>query len=134
MLYHLQTLLQSHNHIRNNILTMGTLQPGNVYIDLPIDFDFQGNRPDEVTIPINEVKSHLVPFASIEPDYDWPIFLKPFKLLAKENDKGLGDIVKHIIGDTNSEAFKKWYKDNMGTTCGCHERQAWLNKKYPLKR
>jgi hypothetical protein len=39
--------------------------------------------------------------------------------------------VVHVIGDTRSERFKEWFQEKFGQSCGCTERQAWLNRKFP---
>jgi hypothetical protein len=71
--------------------------------------------------------------SSIPPD-KWPLWAKALKLLAKPEDKGIGDVVARMIGDEKSEAFKKWYKLTFGKDCGCPGRQSGWNHKYPLPR
>lgn len=63
---------------------------------------------------------------------DWPFALRPMKLMAKEGDRGLGDIVLRQIGEANSDAYKKWFERLFGRPCGCSERQDNLNRDYPL--
>lgn len=62
----------------------------------------------------------------------WPLYLQPFKLLAKEGDTGLGDIIARTIGPVGGDAFKDWYKATIGRDCGCRDRQIYLNTTYPL--
>ena len=62
----------------------------------------------------------------------WPAYLQPFKLLAKEGDSGLGDIIARTVGPVGGDAFKNWYKKTMGRDCGCRDRQVFLNATYPL--
>ena len=62
----------------------------------------------------------------------WPPYLLPFKLLKKEGDRGLGDIIARTIGPVGGDAFKTWYKDTIGQDCGCRDRQIHLNRTYPL--
>lgn len=69
---------------------------------------------------------------SVVPDRDWPLLLRPMKLLAKEGDTGLGDIVERTIGPVGGDAYKIWYKTAFGKTCGCTERKDALNERYPL--
>jgi hypothetical protein len=66
------------------------------------------------------------------PSKDWPIWLRPSKLLAIEGDKGLGDIVERVIGPVGGDAYKIWYLKTFGKTCGCTHRQDGLNERYPL--
>lgn len=67
-----------------------------------------------------------------KPTPNWPLILRPFKLLAVETDRGLGDIVLRVIGDANSQAFKKWFESVFGRGCGCEKRQNTLNSEFPL--
>ena len=62
----------------------------------------------------------------------WPVYLLPFKLLSKPEDKGLGDIIARTVGPVGGDAFKQWYKDTIGQDCGCRDRQIHLNRLYPL--
>lgn len=62
----------------------------------------------------------------------WPLVLQPFRLMIKEGDKGLGDIIHRVIGDGNSEAFKKWHLKVFGAPCGCGERHRKLNVRFPI--
>lgn len=63
---------------------------------------------------------------------EWPLWAKMAKLLAKPEDKGIGDVIHHLIGPENSEAFKSWFKNTFGKDCGCAGRQAEWNRLYPL--
>ncbi len=66
------------------------------------------------------------------PRKDWPIWAKALAMIAKPEDKGIGDVVARTIGAENSEAFKKWYKATTGKDCGCTGRQLRWNIEYPL--
>jgi hypothetical protein len=66
------------------------------------------------------------------PTHDWPLLLRPMKLLAKPSDKGLGDIVERTIGPVGGDAYKLWYKATFGRDCGCTKRRDNLNIRYPL--
>lgn len=63
---------------------------------------------------------------------NWPVLLLPLKLLAKEEDKGLGDIVARVIGPIGGDAYKVWFERIFGKPCGCQERQESLNIEFPL--
>lgn len=67
------------------------------------------------------------------PSKDWPILLRPMKLLAQPTDKGLGDVVERTIGPVGGDAYKLWYKATFGKTCGCTKRKDNLNERYPLE-
>ncbi len=66
------------------------------------------------------------------PRKDWPLWLKALAMIAKPEDKGIGDVVARTIGAENSEAFKKWFKATTGKDCGCTGRQRRWNIEYPL--
>ncbi len=65
---------------------------------------------------------------------EWPVILRPMKLLATKDDKGLGDIIARTIGPVGGDAFKKWYKKIFGRECGCDTRQEFWNITYPLQK
>jgi hypothetical protein len=65
------------------------------------------------------------------PNEEWPKWAKDLAMDRQPLDNGIGDTVAHIIGDTKSAAFKNWFVKIFGRTCGCTERQRWLNQKYP---
>ncbi len=66
------------------------------------------------------------------PSKDWPLWAKALAMIAKPEDKGIGDVVARTIGSENSDAFKKWYKATTGKDCGCTGRQRRWNIEYPL--
>ncbi len=66
------------------------------------------------------------------PRKEWPMWAKALAMIAKPEDKGIGDVIARTIGSENSEAFKKWYKATTGTDCGCTGRQRRWNIEYPL--
>jgi hypothetical protein len=63
----------------------------------------------------------------------WPQWAKTLAQDRQPEDKGLGDTVVHVIGDALSEKFRNWFKEKLGTSCGCAERQRWLNQKFPYE-
>ncbi len=63
---------------------------------------------------------------------EWPMWAKALSMIAKPEDKGIGDVVARTIGAENSEAFKKWFKATTGKDCGCTGRQRRWNIEYPL--
>ncbi len=88
----------------------------------------------EVLVLENEVYLELknkYSVQSIQRD-QWPLWAKALAIIAKPEDKGIGDVVARTIGAENSEAFKKWYKETTGKDCGCTGRQRRWNIEYPL--
>ncbi len=63
---------------------------------------------------------------------DWGFMLNPLKLLAKEGDRGMGDIIERTIGPVGGEAYRRWWVKIFGKPCGCKERQESLNIEFPL--
>ncbi len=66
------------------------------------------------------------------PRKDWPLWAKALAQFSKPEDKGIGDVVRRMIGEENSETFKKWFKATTGKDCGCTGRQRRWNIEYPL--
>lgn len=62
----------------------------------------------------------------------WPLWAKSLALLAKPEDKGVGDVTRRLIGDERSEKFKAWFKMTFKRDCGCAGRQAQWNRLYRL--
>ena len=65
------------------------------------------------------------------PDEKWPLWAKSLRKFSRPADMGIGDTIVHLIGDTNSARFRTWFQRKFGKSCGCTERQRWLNQKYP---
>ena len=82
--------------------------------------------PPPLTIAPKAVK-HLDPI----PHEKWPLWALAIARLKKEGETGLGDTITRLIGDARSERFKTWFQRKFGRSCGCEERRAWLNRKYP---
>ena len=61
----------------------------------------------------------------------WPMWAKTVMGFRCKEDVGIGDTIVHLIGNKNSARFKSWFQRKFGKSCGCTERQRWLNQKYP---
>lgn len=66
----------------------------------------------------------------------WPrnpfgMFARGFKLLRTPEDTGIGDTIARLVGPVGGDAYKKWFKDTFGKSCGCTERQQDLNERFP---
>lgn len=66
------------------------------------------------------------------PRKEWPLVLRPVKLMAKRGDRGAGDVVARVIGPFGGDSFKMWYKSIFGKDCGCAHRQEAWNARWPL--
>lgn len=71
------------------------------------------------------------PPASAIPQNKWPIFIRAIAKFRAIGDIGLGDTIVHLLGPNRSDRFKKWFTRKFGRSCGCTERQKWLNLRYP---
>ena len=75
--------------------------------------------------------SPLTPRIAATPPDQWPAWTRIVTKFRREKDTGLGDTLVHLIGDARSDRFKKWFTRKFGKTCGCTQRQRWLNQKFP---
>lgn len=64
---------------------------------------------------------------------DWPLFIRVIAKFEKSGETGVGDTVVRLIGKGRSDAFKKWFDRKFGKSCGCTERQRWLNARFPYR-
>ena len=62
----------------------------------------------------------------------WPIWARPFRLLSRSGDRGLGDTITRIVGPIGGDAFKAWHLAMFGVPCGCEGRQESLNREFPF--
>lgn len=102
--------------------------------NLPIglEFDREVERQLAALLPENFV-TPVAPDRTPEvPRDSWPIWAKGMALLAKKEDKGLGDVIARVIGPVGGTEFKAWFEFTFHRSCGCTERQESLNAQYPL--
>lgn len=68
------------------------------------------------------------------PQNQWPY---PIAWLSQQystlEDKGVGDTVHRLISGSGGDVIKRWLYD-LGIECGCDDRQAWLNARFPYNR
>lgn len=90
-------------------------------------------RPAPVTLPAPSVpKPPTAPLL-------WPlnafgIMARTIKLLKQPEDVGVGDTLARVIGPIGGEAYKTWFLDTFGKSCGCTERQEQLNTVFPYEK
>lgn len=85
----------------------------------------QAEKP-VVSTPIAQSKSRIEPTARSV----WPLWARAVAKFRQSDDIGVGDTVVHLIGDARSERFKKWFGRKFGRSCGCTNRQRWLNQRF----
>lgn len=71
-----------------------------------------------------------IPRIQPSPVNEWPFWTKAVRKFRKDSDAGIGDTIVHLIGDERSERFKKWFIRKFGRSCGCADRQRWLNSRF----
>jgi hypothetical protein len=89
------------------------------------------NYASTLTSPLSPRTSPPPPRITPTPSANWPLWTRALQKFRHPEDRGLGDTLVHLIGDTRSERFKKWFTRKFGKTCGCTNRQRWLNQKFP---
>lgn len=52
----------------------------------------------------------------------------------REDDKGLGDTVEHLLAQYGAERIVAMLKRLGLQSCGCQDRKAWLNRRYPYSK
>lgn len=64
------------------------------------------------------------------PRDQWPMLARVVARLATKDDRGVGDTIARNLG-----SFGEWWKSAFhsltGKSCGCTDRQAYLNARYP---
>lgn len=68
----------------------------------------------------------------------WPmnpfgIAMRALKLMRTPEDTGAGDTLARVVGPIGGDAYKAWFKETFGKTCGCAERQEQLNAQFPYE-
>ena len=56
-------------------------------------------------------------------------WLKWFRM---DSDKGVGDTVERLLAKVGGRKIKSLI-ESLGGSCGCTNRQRWLNQRYPYK-
>jgi hypothetical protein len=64
----------------------------------------------------------------------WPVWAKLVARLRSPADTGVGDTLAWIVGPVGGDAYKKWFLDTFGKSCGCEERQEKLNEIFPYEK
>jgi hypothetical protein len=62
---------------------------------------------------------------------EWPRRIRLIAKFKRDGERGVGDTLARRLGAVGGEVWKKWYEHLTGTDCGCGERQARLNARYP---
>ncbi len=68
------------------------------------------------------------------PEARWPRWVRLIANQKTPDDSGVGDTVARIIGPVGGHAYKTWFAETFGESCGCVKRQARLNALYQYTR
>lgn len=60
----------------------------------------------------------------------WPWIVRTVYARRIDGERGIGDTVERLFAYMGGRQFKAFMKANK-TPCGCSDRQAWLNARYP---
>jgi hypothetical protein len=67
------------------------------------------------------------------PRAKWPAHIKALALLARPEDRGIGDVIARTVGPIGGDLYKEWHQKIFGKPCGCSDRQDNYNQLYPLQ-
>ena len=59
---------------------------------------------------------------------------RAIKLMRTPEDAGVGDTIARVIGPVGGDAYKAWFLETFGKSCGCTERQEQLNETFPYEK
>jgi hypothetical protein len=63
----------------------------------------------------------------------WPLLIKMVADFKQPGDIGVGDTLERLLRDMGGAQFKLAMKA-AGIPCGCDNRQAWMNARFPYPR
>jgi hypothetical protein len=86
------------------------------------------NRPDS---PAVLAWKRTVEPPAPRPVSSWPFLARRLANLRDPSDRGLGDTVARHIDRLGGEWLKRFYKRLTGGDCGCADRKAALNRRFP---
>jgi hypothetical protein len=120
MIVRLRTLMRLHPDRWYAALDVGVLVNNGACIDLP-----DGFVPDTPELRC----SQSLP----APTRRRSCLFRLVRRLARDGDRGLGDIVARALAVVGGDAFKRTFKRIAGRPCGCESRQEALNRAFPFK-
>lgn len=67
------------------------------------------------------------------PRDEWPIPIRALATARSAGELGIGDTAARMIGAFGGRIFEGWWQSVFGYPCGCDDRHAWLNARYPYE-
>ena len=97
-------------------------------------WDERSQTPTTKTATINAVKTdNATPRFEPVPRDEWPLAAKSIAALATDQDAGVGDTIKRLLGSTG-RIYQALFKSLTGKNCtGCGFRQNKWNQLYPYQ-
>jgi len=81
--------------------------------------------------PLNQrLKAAPAPSLAI-PEAQWPFLVKWIAQRRQPGEIGVGDTVHRLFSQFGGNTLSEAYERLAGRPCGCKDRQAWLNQRYP---
>ena len=60
----------------------------------------------------------------------WPVWARFIARRAEAGERGIGDTVARLLGGAG-KGFEAWFERVFGKSCGCGQRKARLNARFP---
>jgi hypothetical protein len=114
-----------------------TLLPTHIEISPEAVAEIDADYPLMETVSPQTNKVTTLPTSAAKREIEkWPrnpfgMFARGFKLLRTKEDTGIGDTIARLVGPVGGDAYKQWFKETFGKSCGCTERQQDLNERFP---
>ncbi len=81
--------------------------------------------------PLNQ-RLQIAPTPSVAiPHAQWPYLVRWIAQRRIDGEIGVGDTVHRVFSKFGGTALSEAYERLAGRPCGCKDRQAWLNQRYP---
>jgi hypothetical protein len=123
----LDQLRQAPGNLWHDALRIGVVVGG---VDVEVPDDFPLNAPALIPSAPRAVVSALANRVLAVPESQWPFWAKAIARRRQPGDTGLGDtlerVLRRVAADQAAQVWERW----AGKSCGCKNRQAWLNGKY----
>jgi hypothetical protein len=112
--------------VRDGLDCLGTINAG-ACARAPTDAEFRASLVRRA----EALAEGPAPGLEAMPRSQWPLGIALVAMLARPEDRGIGDTVARVVGPVGGDLFKAWYRRVTGQDCGCGTRQESLNATYP---
>lgn len=124
----LKSAAKANPQIWHAAFAVGKLDAGGGNVALPDDFPLKATP---IPPPVKRTPIQMPAFQpmAVRPA-DWPLWARIIAKRKKDIDAGLGDTLARIFEGMSADKLAKFYERATGKTCGCTNRQAWLNARF----